>query len=182
MARIIGDIPPRVSPPQFIPSIELNRSGRPGKEKEIDPVTLVTSAISLLSPYVAKGAEEFAKELGKEAAQKAKELYSYLKSKFSVGSEESGLLSLFEIKPDVYESNLTSVLAERARTDADFARELAHHVESAGPYIKLVQTVRDGKKAVGANIQTANSGTLDLTQNAQSVEEVTAANIGILGK
>jgi len=104
------------------------------------------------SPYVAKGAEEFAKELGKDAAQKARDIYTYLKNKFSADSEESQILSLFEKKPEKYERNLTAVLQERAQNDSDFVDELQKHVDSAAPYIKVVQSLKGAKKAVGADL------------------------------
>jgi len=139
----------------------------------MDPITLVTSAVTLLSPYFAKGAEEFAKELGKDAAHKAKDLYTYLKNKFSADSEESQLLSLFEKKPEKYEDALTDVLQERARTDSEFAGELEKHVNSAGPYIKVVQSLRDSKKVVGAEVKRASAGTFDIHQDADKVAEIT---------
>jgi hypothetical protein len=139
----------------------------------MDPITLVTSAITLLSPYVAKGAEEFAKEVGKEAAQKAKELFTYLKNKFSADSEESQVLSLFEKKPEKYETTLTDVLQERARTDSEFASGLEKHVNSASPYIKVVQSLKEGKKVVGAEVKKAMSGTFDIHQDVEKGEEVT---------
>jgi flagellar basal body L-ring protein FlgH len=138
----------------------------------MDPITLVTSAVTLLSPYVAKGAEEFAKELGKDAAQKAKELYTYLKNKFSADSEESQVLTLFEKKPEKYEDTLTDVLQERARTDSEFAGELEKHVNSAAPYIKVVQSLKGSKKAVGAEVEKATSGNFDIRQEAENSEEI----------
>jgi hypothetical protein len=138
----------------------------------MDPITLVTSAVALLTPYVAKGAEEFAKELGKDAADKAKELYTYLKNKFSADSEESEVLSLFEKKPEKYERTLTDVLQERARTDSEFAGELEKHVNSAGPYIKVVQSLKGSRKGVGAEVDKARSGTFDIHQEAENSEEI----------
>ncbi|WP_433971891.1 hypothetical protein [Tunturiibacter lichenicola] len=143
-----------------------------GKGDRMDPITLVTSAITLLSPYVAKGAEEFAKELGKDAAPKVKELYAYLKGKFSASSEESQLLSLFEKKPEKYEKALTDVLEERARTDPEFAGELEKHVNGVGPYIKVVQSLKDSDKAVAAEVKKARAGTFDIDQNAVNVKEI----------
>jgi len=137
----------------------------------MDPITLVTSAVTLLSPYVAKGAEEFAKELGKDAAQKARDLFTYLKNKFSSDSEESQILSLFEKKPEKYEGNLTEVLQERAKNDSEFAGELEKHVNSAAPYIKVVQSLKGAKKAIGADVETATAGTFDIRQDAEASEE-----------
>lgn len=138
----------------------------------MDPITLVTSAVTLLSPYVAKGAEEFAKDLGKDAAQKTKELYTYLKNKFNADSEESQVLSLFEKKPEKYEDALTDVLQERARSDSEFASELEKHVNSTAPYIKVVQSLEGSKRAVGADVEKATSGTFDIRQDAKNSEEV----------
>jgi hypothetical protein len=147
----------------------------------MDPITLVTSAVALLSPYVAKGAEEFAKELGKDAAQKAKDLFTYLKNKFSADSEESQIISLFEKKPEKYESNLTEVLQERAQNDSEFAGELEKHVNSAAPYIKVVQSLKGAKKAVGADVDTVRAGTFDIRQDADASEETTGFKEKIVG-
>jgi hypothetical protein len=138
----------------------------------MDPITLVTSAIAVLSPYVAKGAEEFAKELGKDAAEKAKELYTYLKNKFGVDSEESQILSLFEKKPEKYEDMLNNVLQERARTDSEFVGELERYVNATVPCIKVVQSLDGTKRAVGSDVDVVTSGTFDIRQDAKDSEEV----------
>jgi hypothetical protein len=139
----------------------------------MDPISIATGAVSLLGPYIAKGAEAFAKELGKEAAQKAKELYSYLKNSFAADSEESQVLSLFEKKPEKYEVNLANVLQERTSTDNDFATELEKLVYSAAPYIKVVQSLKEGKKVVAADVREAKAGTFDIQQHIEKGDDVT---------
>jgi hypothetical protein len=138
----------------------------------MDPVTLVSSAIALLSPYLAKGAEEFAKELGKEAAEKTKDLFGFLKKTFTHDSEESQVLSLFEKKPEKYQPMLSEVLEERAKTDKVFASELEKHVQSSGPYIKVLQKLKDSKDVVGAEVKKARTGKFDIQQEAERGERL----------
>ena len=45
--------------------------------------TLVTNVMTILMPYVVKGAEEFAKLVGEAAYHKAKRLFETLKARFA---------------------------------------------------------------------------------------------------
>ncbi len=49
----------------------------------MDPIaSLAASVVAVLSPYLAKAGEEFAKEAGKAAANKFGALYQFLKTSF----------------------------------------------------------------------------------------------------
>ena len=138
----------------------------------MDPITVATTAVSLLSPYLLKGAEEFAKELGKEVAQKVGDVYKYLKNTFTGDSEESQVLSLFEKKPEKYGTNLADVLEERAKSDKDFAAGLEKHLSSVGPVIKVVQSLKDVEKVAGADVKNAR-GTYDIQQQVEKGKDIT---------
>ncbi|MBC7250859.1 MAG: hypothetical protein H5T62_11305 [Anaerolineae bacterium] len=104
----------------------------------MDISTLVPAVMALLAPFVAKGAEEFAKTAGKAAAEKAGALLRTLKERWSKDDEAKDALAKFEQKPERYRPVVEDILAEAIRTDPAFAQALS---QILGP----VQQMGSGK-------------------------------------
>ena len=67
----------------------------------MDPITsLAASAVAVLSPYLAKAGEEFAKEAGKAAANKFGALYQFLKTRFKKIPVAKEALADLEANPE----------------------------------------------------------------------------------
>src|SRR5260370_34839279 len=69
------------------------------KEAIMDPATIATltgSVLSVITPYVVKGADEFAKLVGETAFEKAKGLFAALKHKLSGDPEAADTLAHFD--------------------------------------------------------------------------------------
>lgn len=104
----------------------------------MDISTLVPAVMALLAPFVAKGAEEFAKTAGKAAAEKAGALLSTLRERWSKDDEAKDALTRFEQKPERYRPVVEDILAEAVRADPAFAQTLS---QILGP----VQQMAGGK-------------------------------------
>src|ERR1700676_5037413 len=107
--------------------------------------TLVSTVLSVLLPYVAKGGEEFAKEAGKAAFEKARTLLQTLKAKFATDMEASEALSNFEQKPARYQAVLDDVLKEKSSQYPALAAELEEHIKELGPQLEIVQKMKVGE-------------------------------------
>jgi hypothetical protein len=67
----------------------------------MDPIaSLAASAVAVLSPYLAKAGEEFAKEAGKAAANKFGALYQFLKTRFKKKPAAKEALADLEANPE----------------------------------------------------------------------------------
>jgi hypothetical protein len=111
--------------------------------------TLVSTVLSVLLPYVAKGGEEFAKEGGKAAFEKAKSLFQTLKANLAGDKEASVALENFEQKPARYQSILDEVLREKLSQDSTLADELEKHLKELGPELVVIQKMKVGEKVTG---------------------------------
>jgi hypothetical protein len=132
-------------------------------------VTLATSAVAILIPFLKKGAEKFAEEFGGEAGKKAgevvvdktKKLFSKLKEKLS-GNEEADMnLKLFERNPDNYGENFEKVLATELDKDKNFAQEvdrLVNEIKETSPRIVTIIENAKAKNITGTDVEDMKTG------------------------
>src|SRR5215210_1288847 len=66
--------------------------------KVMDPITasLAANVVAVLAPYVAVGAQEFVRNAGKDAYEKAKTMLASLKAKWTGDEEATDALTRFE--------------------------------------------------------------------------------------
>jgi hypothetical protein len=148
----------------------------------MDPISIVVgSAISLLKPYVSKGAEEFIKSAGKDAYEQTKELFTWIKSKFNNSDEGSGLITLFESRPERYEAPFTELIEERAASDPQFSSELSEKVKSAAPYIHVVQKIDRAKDVTGVVTRELRKGTVEVNQDIGTGEDIVGVKVDRIG-
>jgi hypothetical protein len=99
----------------------------------MDIQAISTAAIALLSPYLAKAGEAFAKEAGEKLAEKVGALYQAVKSKFKGDAYAEQTLTRIEEKPEATgrQAAFQEVLVEKLEEDPDFAEVVRRLVEEA---------------------------------------------------
>jgi vacuolar-type H+-ATPase subunit I/STV1 len=148
----------------------------------MDPIgTLVTSVMAVLMPYVAKGAEEFARVAGEAAYNKAKSLLDTLKARLSGDKEATDSLTRFEEKPERYQPVVEDILKEKLAEDQALAEELKKLLKEMGPELEIIQKMRVGKKVVGLEADEIAGGQAKVTQEIDEAEDVTGAKFGRIG-
>ena len=93
----------------------------------MDPVTisaLAASAVAVLSPLVAKGLEEVAKSVFKDA-------YATLKERLGRDPESNRVVESFEADPAKGAPNLLKALTAQLATDTELLRLLAEALEKS---------------------------------------------------
>jgi hypothetical protein len=72
----------------------------------MDPVTLATAALTILTPFAKDVGKDLVKTVGEVAAGKAKDLFAWLKQRFAGDPVAAKDLSRFEAEPDRFEPSL----------------------------------------------------------------------------
>jgi outer membrane lipoprotein-sorting protein len=148
----------------------------------MEPVTMIaTAVISVLSPYLVKGAEEFIKAAGKDAYEKAKTLLATLKSRWANDQEASEQLARFEQKPERYRSVLEDILNEKLVQDENLATDLNRLLQEMGPTLNIVMKMKDAEGVTGLEATEMSGGRASVTQEIEKGKNITGAKIARIG-
>ena len=149
----------------------------------MDPVTvsLAANVVAVLAPYAAVGAQEFAKNVGKEAYEKAKTMLAALRAKWARDEEATDALNRFEEKPERYAPVLEDVLKEKLAEDKELAAVLSTLLNEMGPSLEVVQKMEEGRKVTGIEAEEMAGGSATVNQDMGRGEDVTGAKIRRIG-
>lgn len=147
----------------------------------MDPVTLATAALTILSPFAKDAGKELVKTVGEIGFEKAKGLFAWLKQKFSSDPSASKDFSRFETDPDTFEPSLKATIQEKAEQDPEFAAELQKRIDEIGPMITVFQEIKKGKNVIGVEADEVHSGRVEVTQKADDVEGMTGVRVKKIG-
>jgi hypothetical protein len=149
----------------------------------MDPVTasLAANVVAVLAPYVAVGAQEFARNVGKEAYEKAKTMLAALRAKWAGDEEATDALTRFEEKPERYAPVLEDVLKERLAEDKELAAVLSTLFNEMGPSLEVIQQMEEGRRVMGLEAEEMAGGRASVRQDIGTGEDVTGARIRRIG-
>lgn len=152
----------------------------------MDPIiaTLAANAVAVLIPYVKKGAEEFASEVGNAATEKVKILLNTLKTRLSGDKEAAGNLERFEEKPERYKSALEDNLLEKLDQDKNLAAELEKllkEIKDASPNIDVYIKMTEGEDVTGIRGKEMKKGKAKVSMEIEKGKNVTGADIEQIG-
>jgi hypothetical protein len=99
----------------------------------MDISAIVTAAITILSPYLAKAGEEAAKKVGSAAWEKATEIHQAIKARFKKEEDSypAQTLEQFEKDPEKRKGAMEDVLKEIMEQDTEFSARLLSLLEEA---------------------------------------------------
>ncbi len=151
--------------------------------KTMDPITasLAANVVAVLAPYVAVGAQEFVRNAGKDAYEKAKTMLASLKDKWSGDEEATDALTRFEDKPERYAPVLEDVLREKLAEDKELAALLSTLLDEMGPSLEVFQKMEEGRKVTGIEAEEMSGGRATVNQDIATGEDVTGARIRRIG-
>jgi hypothetical protein len=159
-------------------------------------MTLATSAVAILTPFLKKGAEKFAEELGGEAGKKVgeavvdktKKLYDKLKEKISGNREAASNLELFEINPENedYAQNFQKVLAKELDKDKNFAEELdkqIKEIKQSNPQVKAIVERAEAENLTGIKVGSIRGGSSVEAQirDSKATKDMTVIDVDEIG-
>lgn len=151
----------------------------------MDPIIIGLGAkvIYTLMPYVKKGAEKFAQDVGEAAAQKVKSLYEALKKRLRGDKTATDMLDEFEKDPETYKSVLEKILQKKVEQDKDLAEELSKHLHEIGPILVTdVHVTEADDDVTGGRIKHMKSGEASIKVDVgKAKKEVIGAEIDDFG-
>lgn len=147
----------------------------------MDPATIVSTAMAVLTPFVKKGVVEFGRAAGQAACDKAQQLLEFIKGKLAGDKTASENLSTFETKPDVYKPVIEDTLKEKLTADAGFAGELEQRLKEMGPQLEIILKISDAKNVTGLVADSLAGGKVTVGVHSDKGENVTGARIGRIG-
>ena len=135
-------------------------------------LALASKAIKVLAPYVKKGFEKFAGDVGEVAAKKVKGLFDTIKARLAGDKFASDSLERFEKKPEAYMDSVKEVLKDKLVEDKNFEKELDGLLKELGPIIEIFQDVKVVKgKLIGIDADKMTRGKGKVTQRSDEITE-----------
>jgi hypothetical protein len=143
---------------------------------------LASSAISLVSPYLVKGAEEFAKEAGKEAFEAVTGLYDRLAKWWSSDPVASAAANAMKDAPERNGKLLGAMLMSALNEDSSLAGDIQRLTDSVGPHVRVIQNIEVAEGVTGARIGELISGSVDVTQQMKHAKDTTGVIVDRMGR
>ena len=143
--------------------------------------SLAAAAIALVAPYLAVGAEGFAKKGGEAAVEGVKALASRLKDWWSDDPVAKPAAENLSSNPQAYQEILTGLLATKLEDDPAFRTEIEALVGALEPHVDVVQRIGKAQGVVGADIRKLISGSVRVDQTVEEAETVVGARIDEMG-
>jgi hypothetical protein len=134
---------------------------------------LAAAAISIVAPYLAKGAGAFAEEAGKQAVGAVKALAQRLQKWWSGDPVAAPAAEQLASDPKKYSPILGNLLASELSENQSFAAELQKLVDGVGPNIEVVQRMEIATGVTGADIDELVRGNVAVDQQMAEAHGVT---------
>lgn len=147
----------------------------------MEPATIVTTVMAVLTPFVKKGLAEFGRAAGQAACDKAQQLLEFVKGKLAGDPGAASNLEEFEKQPDVFKPAVEAALKKKIAAEPAFAAELESRAKDVGPIVVIIQRLEKAERAVALHADELKSGNVSVTQEGKDVTDATAARIGRIG-
>jgi hypothetical protein len=145
----------------------------------MDP--LVATIISIVGPYLAKGAEEFAKSAGSAAFDGAKALVARLTKWWSQEPVAEAAAKSFKSDPERYGKVLAGELAQDLEKNPALADELRQLVKGMGSSVEVIQKIEVADGVTGADIGSLVEGHVRVEQEIKQAKNVTGFKANKVG-
>ena len=142
-----------------------------GETMEAIVIGLAAKAVDILTPYLKKGAEKFAYDVGEVAAEKVKGLLGAIKKRLTGDKVASENFSQYEIKPEVYKPVIQDMLKEKMLNDKEMTKDLDNRLRELGPTLEIIMkmNVVEGE-VVGVKSKKMSSGKAKVNQEIGDVK------------
>ncbi len=138
----------------------------------MDPATIGTAVVTILSPFVADAGKELVKTVGEVGVEKAKGLLAWLKQQFAGDPVAASDLSRFEQDPKVFAPSLQTTIEKKVADDPAFSSAIADRVNELGPIITIIQEFDDARDLTGVE-GAVRAGNVSVTQKGTTASNVT---------
>ena len=142
---------------------------------------LIGTVISLISPYLVKGAEEFAKSAGAAAFEGTKALVERMAKWWRNDPVAEAAAKAIPQDPKRYAAVLADQLAHDLPKDEVLAADLRRLVSTVGPSAEIVQKIKFADGVTGADIVNFIKGRISIHQEIDVGRNVVGVKIKDFG-
>lgn len=147
----------------------------------MDPATIVSTVMAVITPFVKKGVTAFAKAAGQAACDKAQQLLDFVKGKLAGDQTASDNLKSFEEDPEAFQPAIQSMLQKKLSADPALAASLETRLKEMGPQLVVIQEIEKADRAVAVDAGEINSGNVTATQKIKEARDATAVRVNRIG-
>src|SRR5690348_7349270 len=133
---------------------------------------LAATVIAIISPYLAKGAEEFARSAGKAAFDGTKALVERLGRWWKNDPIADAAAKSLPSDPQHYGKMLGAQLEHQLTKDEALAKDLRSLVDQMGPSVDVIQKIEVARGVTGADIGSLISGQVRVQQDIRDAQDV----------
>lgn len=150
----------------------------------MDPIIAGIGAkvADILLPLVKKGAQQFAKEVGVAACEKAESMLKALRVRLSGDKTATDMLSEFEKDPEGYRPVLEKIIQKKVDQDNDLATELIKLLKDMGPTLKVIQKMKEAEDVTGMEAEEMTEGSVEVVEEFEKAKKIIGVKIGRIGK
>jgi hypothetical protein len=134
---------------------------------------LAATVISIISPYLVKGAEGFATTAGKAAFEGAKALADRLARWWKDEPVANAAATSIKSDPEHYSKLLGTELQRALTKDQSLANDLRALVDQLGPLVDVIQKIEVARGVTGADIRNLVGGQVRVNQEIRDAQNVT---------
>ena len=145
----------------------------------MEPITLVSSVMAVLLPYLKRGATDLAQEVGQAACDKAKSLLDRVKERLGNDPTAVEALNKVQAKPEVYRGVIEDKLVEKIEADPSLAKELQSRLDDMG--VEVIQKIKAAENVIGVEAGKMASGKVRVTQDIDGGKNIVGVKISQLG-
>jgi hypothetical protein len=143
---------------------------------------LAASVIALVTPYLVKGGEAFAGEVGKATFKKVSDLVQRLETWWSRDPVAHAAATAIPTNPALNGKRLGGMLDDALEGDPAFASDLRRLVDGLGPEINVIQEMKVANGVTGADIGRLVIGRVSITQKVDEATSVTGFKADEVGR
>jgi len=139
--------------------------------------------MTVLTPFVKKGAGEFAGAAGQDAYEKAKTIFEWLKVRWNGEEDQEALdvLKNFEKKPERYQSILRDILQEKLAQDKELFEQLSRLFPQSNLKLEIAQNLDGSEDVTGLKANKMNKGTATVRQDINQSKKIIGIDIDSIG-
>lgn len=135
----------------------------------------------MITPYLVKGGEAFAEEVGKATYQKVTDLVHRLEAWWKGDPVAQAAASAVPANPELNAKRLGGMLDDAFEGDPAFVADVRRLMDDLGPEVKVIQEMKLANGVTGAEIGRMISGRVTVTQTIDEATNVTGFKADEIG-
>lgn len=142
---------------------------------------LAASVIAMITPYLVKGGEAFASEVGKAAFNTVSDLMGRLKMWWNSDPVAEATAGAIAQDPQLNGKRLGGMLDDAFAADPSFAEDVRSLLKAVGPDVTVIQNMKIANGVTGADVGRMVGGRIAVSQTMDEATNTTGFRSDVVG-